>query len=92
MTVKNRIPLDNYYLPGDLERQIRAFVERYNHVRYHDSIDNLALPMPTSAGLRQSLPRKRIKRNTIANCRLHHQSQAAQTLPPMSQRLPSRNA
>ncbi|MHC2338142.1 MULTISPECIES: hypothetical protein [unclassified Bradyrhizobium] len=26
MTVKNRIPLDNYYLPGDLERQIRAFV------------------------------------------------------------------
>jgi putative transposase len=34
-TLKNRILLDNYYLPGDLERQIGAFVEYYNHVRYH---------------------------------------------------------
>lgn len=33
--------LDNYYLPGDLERQIGAFVEHYNHVRYHESIENL---------------------------------------------------
>jgi RNA-directed DNA polymerase len=33
--------LDNYYLPGDLEQQIGAFVEHYNHVRYHESIDNL---------------------------------------------------
>jgi putative transposase len=39
-TLKNRILLDNYYLPGDLERQIDAFVEHYNHVRYHESIDN----------------------------------------------------
>ena len=35
-TLKNRILLDNYYLPGDLERQIAAFVEHYNHVRYHE--------------------------------------------------------
>ena len=40
-TLKNRILLDNYYLPGDLERQIGAFVEHYNHVRYHESIKNL---------------------------------------------------
>ena len=40
-TLKNRILLENYYLPGDLERQIGAFVEHYNHVRYHESIDNL---------------------------------------------------
>jgi putative transposase len=40
-TLKNRILLDNYYLPGDLERQIGAFVEHYNHIRYHESIDNL---------------------------------------------------
>jgi hypothetical protein len=25
--LKNRILLDNYYLPGDLERQIGAFVD-----------------------------------------------------------------
>jgi transposase InsO family protein len=29
------------YLPGDLERQIDAFVAHYNHVRYHESLDNL---------------------------------------------------
>src|SRR5690606_25083538 len=30
-TLKNRILLENYYLPGDLERQVAAFVEHYNH-------------------------------------------------------------
>ena len=32
-TLKNRLLLQNYYLPGDLERQIDAFVEHYSHVR-----------------------------------------------------------
>ena len=31
----------NYYLPGDLERQVAAFVAHYNHARYHESLDNL---------------------------------------------------
>jgi len=30
-TLKNRILLENYYLPGDLEAQIEAFVTHYNH-------------------------------------------------------------
>ena len=30
-TLKNRILLENYYLPGDLERRIEAFVDHYNH-------------------------------------------------------------
>ncbi len=30
-TLKNRILLENYYLPGDLEAQIGRFVEHYNH-------------------------------------------------------------
>ena len=30
-TLKNRILLENYYLPDDLERQVAAFVEHYNH-------------------------------------------------------------
>ena len=38
---KNRILLENYYLPGDLERQVAAFVEHHNHARYHESLDNL---------------------------------------------------
>jgi transposase InsO family protein len=30
-TLKNRILLENYYLPGDLEREIEAFIAYYNH-------------------------------------------------------------
>jgi hypothetical protein len=40
-TLKYRILLENYYLPGDLEEQIEAFVADYNHHRYHESNDNL---------------------------------------------------
>src|SRR5437016_6140451 len=40
-TLKNRILLENYYLPGDLEAQIDAFVAYYNHRRYHEIIDSL---------------------------------------------------
>jgi putative transposase len=38
---ENRILLDNYFFPADLEAQIEAFVDRYNHQRYHESINNL---------------------------------------------------
>ncbi len=77
-TLKNRVLLDNYYLPGDLERQIAAFVEHYNHVRYHESIDNLT-PADVYFGRAQTIlaERKRIKLATIANRRLQHQMQAA---------------
>jgi putative transposase len=40
-TLKNRILLENYFLPGDLETQLAAFVDYYNNHRYHESIDNL---------------------------------------------------
>src|SRR3546814_6245860 len=40
-TLKNRVLLENYYLPGDLEQQIEAFVEHYNHQRYHESLNNV---------------------------------------------------
>jgi Integrase core domain len=32
-TLKSRVLLENYFLPGDLERQIEAFIEHYNHRR-----------------------------------------------------------
>src|SRR6202789_843710 len=77
-TLKNRILLDNYYLPGDLEQQINAFVEHYNHVRYHESIDNLR-PADVYFGRADTIlaERRRIKRATIANRRLQHQLKAA---------------
>ena len=77
-TLKNRILLDNYYLPGDLERQIGAFVEHYNHVRYHESIDNLT-PADVYFGSAEAIiaERQHVKRATIANRRLQHRLQAA---------------
>ena len=77
-TLKNRILLDNYYLPGDLEREINAFVEHYNHVRYHESIENLT-PGDVYFGRAETIlaERRRIKLATIANRRLQHRLQAA---------------
>ena len=40
-TLKNRILLEYYYLPGALEEQVSAFVEHYNHSRAHESLSNL---------------------------------------------------
>ena len=65
-TLKNRILLENYYLPGDLETQIEAFIDHYNHRRYHESLENLT-PADVYFGRGQAilLERARIKRNTI---------------------------
>ena len=39
--MKNRILLENYYLPGALQTEIEEFVEQYSHRRYHESLSNL---------------------------------------------------
>jgi putative transposase len=77
-TLKNRILLENYYLPGDLEAKIDAFVDHYNHRRYHESLSNLT-PADVYFGRAQTilLERERIKRDTIRNRRLQHQKNAA---------------
>ena len=53
-TLKNRILSENYFLPGDLEAQIGAFVADYNHRRYHESTDNLT-PADVYFGRRQTI-------------------------------------
>lgn len=77
-TLKNRILLENYYLPGDLEAQITAFIDHYNHHRYHESLENLT-PADVYFGRGQEilLERAHIKRNTITQRRLLHQKIAA---------------
>ncbi len=72
-TLKNRILLENYYLPGDLEAQIDAFIDHYNHRRYHESLQNLT-PADVYFGRGQTilLNRERIKRKTIEQRRLQH--------------------
>jgi transposase-like protein len=77
-TLKNRILLENYYLPGDLEVQIAAFIDHYNHRRYHESLENVT-PADVYFGRSQEIlfERARIKRNTITQRRLLHQKIAA---------------
>ena len=40
-TLRNRVLLENYYLPGDLNAQIGHFIEHYNQHRYHEGLENL---------------------------------------------------
>jgi transposase InsO family protein len=77
-TLKNRILLENYYLPGDLEAQVGAFVKHYNHRRCHESLRNLT-PADVYFGRGQTilLDRERIKRQTIQQRRLIHHQLAA---------------
>jgi transposase InsO family protein len=77
-TLKNRILLENYFLPGDLEAQIEAFVEHYNHQRYHESLSNVT-PADAYFGRASAIikRRERIKRQTIEYRRLQHSKIAA---------------
>ncbi len=76
--MKNRVLLEHYYLPGDLERQIGAFVEYYSHQRYHESLNNVT-PADVYFGRDKAILRERakIKALTIRQRRLQHQKQAA---------------
>jgi transposase InsO family protein len=77
-TLKNRILLENYFLPGDLRLQIDAFVDHYNHRRYHESLQNLT-PADVYFGRGQTIlkQRERIRRKTIEIRRLLHRKSAA---------------
>jgi len=76
--LKNRVLLENYFLPGDLEAQTDAFVGHYNHQRYHESLKNLTLAdVYYGRGQIILLQRERIKRKTIEHRRLQHRKAAA---------------
>jgi putative transposase len=77
-TLKNGILLETYYLPGNFEVQIAAFIDHCNRRRYHESLENVT-PADVYFGRGQEilLERARIKRNTITQRRLLHQKIAA---------------
>jgi putative transposase len=78
LSLKSRILLENYYLPGELERAIADFVEHYNHRRYHESLDNLTpADVYFGRGTRILKRREEIKRRTIEQRRRQHFNQAA---------------
>jgi hypothetical protein len=76
--MKNRVPLENEFLPGGLERKIGAFIEYDNYHRYHESLGNL-----TPADVHQARDwrilnrRAKIKKQTIRKRRLQHLAAAA---------------
>jgi hypothetical protein len=77
-SMKNQILLENYYLPGQLEERIAAFVDYYNTRRYHESLDNLT-PADVYSGRGQAIltRREKIKRKTMnERRRLHHNAAA----------------
>jgi transposase InsO family protein len=65
-SLKNRILLEHYYLPGDLERKIGGFVSYYNERRYHESLNNLT-PQDVWCGRGQAIldSRRKLKENTL---------------------------
>ena len=77
-TLKNRILLENYFIPSDLERQIEIFINHYNNNRYHESLKNLT-PADVYFGRGQAIleQRERIKQKTIEQRRLQFRNQAA---------------
>ena len=77
-TLKNRILLEKYFLPGDLKHQIEAFVDHYNHRRYHESLNNVT-PSDVYFGRAQAIlnKRERIKYKTLETRRLQHRKFAA---------------
>ncbi|NDR55358.1 IS3 family transposase [Aliiruegeria sabulilitoris] len=77
-TLKNRILLENYFLPGDLEAQVGAFVDHYNHQRFHESLNNVT-PADVYFGRNKAIleQRERIKLKTLEARRLQHRQRAA---------------
>lgn len=73
LSLKSRILLKNYYLPGDLERAVADFVDHCNHRRYHESLDNIT-PADVYFGRAASIleRRREIKRRTIEQRRRQH--------------------
>ena len=76
--MKKRVLLENHFLPGDLERQIGAFVKHYNNHRYRESLSNLT-PAHVYHGRGAKILRMRedTKNRTIRMRRLQLQTAAA---------------
>lgn len=77
-TLKNRILLENYFLPGDLKGEIGKFIDHYNNYRYHESLQNLT-PADVYFGRGKTIlmERERIKQKTINQRRLQYRNHAA---------------
>jgi transposase InsO family protein len=82
-TMKNVVTLQNYTIPEDLEREIGAFVEHYNHHRVHESLGNLT-PADVYEGRGRDIQtaRWRLKKQTLGRRRRINRG-----LPPRKEKL-----
>lgn len=90
-TMKNRVLLENDYLPSDLERQTGAFVGHYNNRCYHESLANLtpadvyqrcgAKILKRREDIKNQAFRKRCSQYQSANRSVPEPSRACRRLP-----------
>lgn len=66
-TMKNRVLLQHYYLPQELEAEVAVFVEYYNNERVHESLGNVT-PADVFFGKQAEIlsEREMIRRKTYA--------------------------
>jgi putative transposase len=71
-------PAGELFFPADLEAQIEALVDHYNHQCYHESIHNRT-PAAVYFGRGQAIlkQRERVKRKTMEARRLQYHKYAA---------------
>ncbi len=72
-SIKNVICLEHHYFPWQLEQAIAAFVQHYNHQRYHEALGNLT-PADVFFGRAAQIEAERaaVKRRTLALRRSQH--------------------
>jgi transposase InsO family protein len=77
-SIKSVICLDNYYSPGELEREIALFVAYYNNERYHESLNNVT-PADVYYGRAHEVLARResIKRRTMRERRRTYEQTVA---------------
>ncbi len=75
-SAKESICLLSYEFPGDLEREIKRFINYYNSVRYHEAIGNVT-PDDVYYGRRQSIFERRtdLKAETIKQRKKYNENQ-----------------
>jgi putative transposase len=80
-SMKNRLLLEFYFLPQELEQRIEEWVSHYNEQRYHESLANLT-PADVFFDRRQEKlkQREKIKELTLMKRRKSYISQRLQTL------------
>jgi putative transposase len=77
-TLKNRVLLENNFMPGDLNASSEAFVGHYNHQRYHERLDNVTTADAYFRKAKAILKnRERIKRQSLEHRRLQRRKLTA---------------